>query len=130
MALHLLRILAGIGAVAHVIFAFIETFRWEPATVRRIAPSWIEGFNDISLAEAHIAWAKPLAFNVGVYNLLLGIGLAWTAVGDATIVGSLATFCGIWLLGAAAAALYTRVVKACVLQGLLGLLLLLVSLWA
>ena len=55
MALHLLRILAGIGAVAHVIFAFIETFRWEPATVRRIAPSWIEGFNDISLAEAHIA---------------------------------------------------------------------------
>ena len=53
---------------------------------------------------------------MGVYNLLLGIGLAWTAVGDATIVSSLATFFGIWLLGAAAAALYTRVVKACVLQ--------------
>jgi uncharacterized membrane protein len=130
MALHFLRILAGIGAVAHVFFAFIEILRWEPATVRRIAPSWIEGVNDKGLAEAHVAWAKPLALNVGVYNLMLAIGLAWTALGDATIVSSLATFFAIWLIGAAAAALYTRVVKACVLQGILGLLLLLVSIWA
>jgi uncharacterized membrane protein len=130
MALYFLRMLAGVGAIAHVFFAFIEIFRWESSTVRRIAPSWIEGLNDIDLAEAHIAWAKPLAFNVGVYNLLLAIGLTWTAFGDATIVRSLATFFAIWLLGAAAAALYTRVVKACVLQGLLGLLLLLVSIWA
>jgi uncharacterized membrane protein len=130
MALYYLRILAGIGAVAHVIFAFIEILRWEPATVRRIAPSWLEGLNDIGLAEAHIAWAKPLAFNVGAYNLLLAVGLAWTALGDATIVSSLGLFFAIWLLGAAAAALYTRVVKAFVLQGLLGLLLLVVSIWA
>src|SRR6267142_3200115 len=61
----------------------------------------------MGLAEAHIAWAEPLAFNVGVYNLLLAIGLAWTALADATIASSLAIFFWIWLLGAAAAAFYT-----------------------
>lgn len=53
---------AGVGAAAHVYFAFIETFRWGAATVRRIAPSWVEGLKDADVAVA-IAWAKPLAFN-------------------------------------------------------------------
>jgi uncharacterized membrane protein len=59
----------------------------------------------MGLAEAHITWAKPLAFNEGVYNLLLAIGFVWTALSDATTVSSLSTFFAIWLLGAAAAAL-------------------------
>ena len=102
-------LVAGLGALLHVYFAFIETIKWGPATVRKIAPPWVEGI-DTSLVDAHIAWAKRLAFNVGVYNLLLAIGLAWTAVAyatDAAIASSLGIFFGIWLLGAAAAALYT-----------------------
>ncbi len=41
-----------------------------------------------------------------------------------------AAFFAIWLLGAAAAALYTRVVRAFIAQGFLGLLLLAAYIWA
>lgn len=83
--------------------------------------------NDQNGTEAHIAWARNLAFNVGVYNLVLAAGLAWTAMADPVIRGRLAVFFACWLIAAAAAAGYTRVYAACIVQGLLGLLLLVAS---
>jgi uncharacterized membrane protein len=91
--------------------------------VQLAAPTW-------PLVEEHIKWAKDLAFNIGVYNLILAIGLAWTCRAFATqsaMADSLGVFFAIWLLGAAAAALYTRVWGAFVLQGIFGILLLFAS---
>lgn len=119
---------AGFGAVAHVYFAYIETIGWRLRMVRKIAPSWLEDLEDIKLAEAHADWAKRLAFNVGVYNLMLGIGLGWTCRAFATqspTAPALGLFFGVWLLAAAGAALYTQVFRAFVAQGILGALLLL-----
>jgi uncharacterized membrane protein len=121
---------AGLGAVAHVYFAYIETIGWRLGMVRKIAPSWLEGFEDIKLAEAHADWAKRLAFNVGVYNLMLGIGLGWTCWAFAIqspMARALGIFFGMWLLAAAGAALYTQVFRAFAAQGILGALLLLAS---
>jgi uncharacterized membrane protein len=123
-------IVAGIGAAAHVYFAFIETVGWKLDAVRRIAPSWVDGVKD---AEVGVAWAKPLAFNIGIYNLVLALGLAWTCRAFATrapIASALGTFFAIWLLGAAAAALYTQVFNAVIAQGSLGVALLLASILA
>jgi uncharacterized membrane protein len=123
-------VVAGIGAAAHVYFAFIETVGWKLDAVRRIAPSWVDGVKD---AEAGVAWAKPLAFNIGIYNLVLALGLAWTCRAFATrapIASALGTFFAIWLLGAAAAALYTQVFNAVIAQGSLGVALLLASILA
>lgn len=121
---------AGIGAVAHVGFAYIETFGWGVPVVRNIAPSWLEGINDTKLAEEHVDWAKRLAFNIGVYNLMLGIALAWTCWAFAIqlpLAPALGKFFAIWLLGVAAAALYTKVFRAFIAQGLFGALLLFAS---
>ena len=121
---------AGVGALAHVYFTFIETVRWGPATVRKIAPSWVKGMSDAEATSA-IAWAKRLAFNVGIYNLVLAFGLAWTCAAflmQAPTAKPFGIFFAIWLLGAAAAAIYTQVVKAFIAQGALGVLLLLISL--
>jgi Protein of unknown function (DUF1304) len=63
---------------------------------------------------------KDLAFNVGAYNLVLAIGLAWTAASQAS---SLGMFFTVWLLIAALAAAWTHVWLAAGAQGLLGLLL-------
>jgi uncharacterized membrane protein len=119
------------AAIAHVYFAYKETLGWDDGTVQFIAPSWTEGV-DKKVLHAHVTWAKRLAFNIGAYNLLLAIGLAWTCVAyahDDSIARPLAAFFGIWLLGAASAALYTRVVKAFVAQGVLGLALLATCIW-
>lgn len=120
---------AGIGALAHVYFAFIETVEWGPATVRKIAPSWLEGLSEDETARV-VGWAKRLAFNIGVYNLALALGLAWTCRAfyvQAPTARSLAIFFAVWLLGAAAAALYTQVTKAFLAQGALGVLLLIAA---
>jgi uncharacterized membrane protein len=120
----------GFAAVAHVVFAYIETFGWGLPAVRKIAPSWLESFKDTQAAEEHVDWAKRLAFNIGVYNLMLAIGLGWTCWAFATqapIARALGIFFAIWLLGAAAAALYTQVFRAFIAQGLLGVLILLSS---
>jgi uncharacterized membrane protein len=118
---------AGLGAVAHVFFAYIETIGWRLRMVQKIAPSWLAGLEDIKLAEAHADWAKRLAFNIGVYNLMLGIGLGWTCRDFAVqspMAPALAIFFGVWLMGAAAAALHTQVFRAFAAQGVLGALLL------
>jgi uncharacterized membrane protein len=121
---------AGLGAIAHGFFAYMETIGWRLGLVRKIAPSWLEDLDDVELAQAHADWAKRLAFNVGVYNLMLGIGLGWTCWAFAIqspMARALGIFFGMWLLAAAGAALYTQVFRAFVAQGILGALLLLAS---
>ena len=115
----MLRIVAGLGALLHLGFAYKETFGWGPSFVSKAAPAWMREPD----AQAHVAWAQELAFNVGAYNLVLAIGLAWTAVSDASMTRSLGMFFTLWLLTAAAAAAYTGVWPAVVAQGGLGLLL-------
>ena len=117
---------ASLGALAHFYFAYNETIGWNEAFVKKAAPSWIE-HNDPE-AKEHIKWAKRLAFNVGIYNLVLALGLVWTAwaaVADSNLQEPLAIFFSIWLLLAAAAAYHTKVYIAFVVQGFLALLLLL-----
>jgi uncharacterized membrane protein len=121
---------AGFGAAAHVGFAYIETIGWRLGIVQKIAPSWLEGIEDTELAEGHADWAKRLAFNIGVYNLMLAIGLGWTCWAFAIqspMARALGVFFAIWLLGVAGAALYTQVFRAVFAQGILGVLLLLAS---
>lgn len=122
-------VVAGFGALAHVYFAYLETLKWGPATVHDIAPSWIGGLSEAEAAGV-IAWAKRLAFNIGVYNLVLALGLAWTCrtfYVQAPTAKSLGIFFAVWLIGAAAAALYTHVTKAFIAQGVLGVLLIIAA---
>jgi uncharacterized membrane protein len=132
-----LAVVAAIAAIAHVVFAYLETIGWKRKFVEHAAGAWIDPKDEPKVTDDHISWAKRLAFNIGVYNLVLAIGLAWTAyaawhaVADTTnISASLGIFFSIWLLGAAAAAAHTQVYAACVLQGILGLVLLCASLRA
>jgi uncharacterized membrane protein len=123
---------AGLGAAAHAFFAYIETIGWRLHLVRKIAPSWLEGVEE-TLAQAHADWAKRLALNIGVYNLMLAVGLCWTCWAFAVqspMASQLGIFFAIWLVGAAGAALYTQVFRAFVAQGILGLLLLLASVFS
>ena len=121
---------AGVGALAHVYFAYIEAIKWSPAKVRDIAPAWLEGLSESDAAHV-VGWAKRLAFNIGVYNLILALGLAWTCRAfwlQAPTARSLGIFFAVWLLGAAAAAFHTQVTKAGIIQGLLGVGLLIAAL--
>jgi uncharacterized membrane protein len=120
---------AGIGALAHLGFAYIETIGWRLHLVRRIAPAWLEGVEE-TLAQSHADWAKRLALNIGIYNLMLALGLGWTCWAFAIqspMARALGLFFALWLVGAAAAALYTQIPRAFVAQGTLGALLLLAA---
>ena len=125
MKVSLLQGVASLGALAQTFFAYKETFRWDRKFVHMAAPAWIKPGDPNT--DAHIEWARDLAFNMGIYNLVLAIGLVWTVVADASIARSLGFFFSAWLLIAAAAACYTNVHSAAALQGGLGLLLLMVS---
>lgn len=134
MRLSFLRTVAAGGAVLQSYFALQEVLGWGPGFVARAAPAWIgprlpDGSAPSEIL-GHIAWSKDLALNMGVYNLVLAIGLAWVAVAGARVAGSLGMFLAVWLLMAAAAAGWTQVIPALVAQGLLGLMLLLASLRA
>ncbi|MCB4859170.1 DUF1304 family protein [Sphingobium sp. PNB] len=116
-------IVAGLGALAHVYFAYTEMANWSLATVGRIAPTWLAG----APSDAdHVVWARRLAFNVGAYNLVLALILAATAwLSNAAHVAApvLGLVAAAWLAVAALAALATRVVKAFLIQGALAALL-------
>lgn len=123
-------VIAFAAAVAHLGFAWQEALGWRPDFVARAAPGWVAA--DPAAARAHIAWAAPLAFNMGVSNLMLATGLGWTAWAmryDSLIAGRLATFFGLWMLAAALAALHTGVPAAFAAQGALGLALLAATAW-
>ena len=123
MALHWFHLPAAVGAAAHAYFGYIETFDWTPVRVKAIAPSWFEGLT-AATADNNVAWAQDLAFNIGVYNFMLALGLAWILIADPRLGRRLAIFFAIWHLSAAAAAYYTGVMPAFYVQGSLGLLLL------
>jgi uncharacterized membrane protein len=117
---------AGVGALLHVVFAYSETLGWGPQFVGKVAPSW----GDPELNKEHISWAWRLAFNIGAYNLVLAVGLAWTCWAFCTpsaMAGPLGYFFAFWLLAAAAAAFHTKVFPAFGLQGALGALLLIAA---
>jgi uncharacterized membrane protein len=118
---------AGVGAIAQLAFARLEIFVWGDWFVASAAPSWVDHQELATLTgemKANIAWAENLADNMGVYNLVLALGLAWVAAKGRAVAHPLGTFLAIWLLVAAAAAGFTSVYKALALQGLLGLALL------
>ena len=125
-----LRIVAGIGAAVQGYFAYREAIGWGSAFVASAAKAWTDHLPVGQLPPdtvAAITWATPLAFNMGVYNLVLAIGLLWLAVAGARVAASLGVFLGVWLLTAAVAALWTQVYPAFTAQGLLGLAVLLLS---
>lgn len=128
-----LRVVAGIGAAVQSYFAYREAIGWGPAFVASAAKAWTGHLPVGQLPPdtvAAITWATPLAFNMGVYNLVLAIGLVWLAIAGARVAASLGVFLGVWLLAAAVAALWTQVYPAFAAQGLLGLAVLLLSLQA
>jgi uncharacterized membrane protein len=126
-----LVIVAGVSALAHLIFAYKEMFDWHRPFVQKAARAWINRKDTDAVTESNISWAKRLAFNMGSYNLLLALGLAataWAAAIDDPAAAWLGPLFGTWLLGAAAAAGITRVYPALALQGALGLILMAVAL--
>jgi len=129
MTLYWFHLPAVFGGLAHFYFAFVEILGWTPESVKAIAPSWFEGLKDAAAVKEQVVWARRFAFNMGVYNLMLAFGLCWIVWADPSIGRQLAIFFGIWLLGAAAAALYIRVMPAFYTQGILGVLLLATAIW-
>src|SRR3954447_22479806 len=128
-----LRGVAFLGALAQGYFTYKETVGCGPAFVVKAATAWVDHLPVTRLTPEYVAaikWAKPLAFNMGIYNLVLAVGLLWVTVAGASVAGSLGVFLGIWLLVAAAAALWTQVYPAFVAQGLFGLAILVLSIWA
>ncbi|HEX8166512.1 MAG TPA: DUF1304 family protein [Beijerinckiaceae bacterium] len=122
----LLQIAAAAGALAQAGFAYKEIAGWGRPFVDQAAKAWIEPADPH--VDDHIKWAKPLAFNIGVYNLVMATGLAWIVFADEDLVRPLALFFAFWLLGAALAAAYTKVHLAFMAQGFLGLFLLFAAL--
>jgi uncharacterized membrane protein len=126
----ILRIVAFVGAIAHVFFFYKEALKWDVPFVKMAAPSWVERVGGGEKAIPYVAWASDLAINVGTYNLVLAVGLAWVAIAGSDVAGTLGIFLAIWLLGAAAAAYHTKVKLAFYAQGALGVILLIVALVA
>ena len=130
MFMNAMRTFAGICALLQFLFAAVEMSRWNLKTVARIAPSWVRDPEYAASAETHVRWARRLAFNMGAYNLMLGLGLGWAAfAGDAT-ARQLSVFFAIWLLVAAAVALGTGAVRAFQFQIAMGLVLLVLAILA
>ena len=124
----ILRLVAFLGALAHVGFFYKEAIQWDVPFVKQAAPRWIKRAGGEVAAKPYVEWAKSLAINVGTYNLALAFGLAWLAFAGAAVAGTLGIFLSIWLLAAAAAAYHTKVKIAFYAQGGLGIVLLIASL--
>src|SRR3954467_5004304 len=75
----ILRLVAILGALAHVFFFYKEAVTWDVPFVKMAAPSWIERIGGSEKARPYVTWASDLAINVGTYNLILAVGLAWIA---------------------------------------------------
>lgn len=120
-----LVIAAGLAAVGQAFFAYRELHDWGVPFVKKVAKAWTVA--DPAELAAHVEWARPLARNLGSYNLLVALSLAWTAWAawqDWPSAVPFASLLGLFLLGAAAAAGWTKVYIALAAQGILGALLL------
>ena len=124
---HVLRWIAVLASAAHAYFAYREMRGWGRDLVKSVAPRWLT--DPVPATDDQIAWARDLAFNVGAYNFMLAVGLAWVAY-DGAPKASLGIFFAVWLLVAAAVALHTGVMAAFYMQGVLGVMLLAASIWA
>jgi uncharacterized membrane protein len=121
MGMDWIVIAALLAAAGQGFFAYRELHDWGVPFVEKAAKAWIPA--DREHFAAHVEWARPLARNMGCYNLLLALALAWTAWAAWQNWPSAVPFAimlGLILLGAAAAAGWTKVYKALVLQGILG----------
>ena len=121
-------IVAGMGAVVHVGFAVAEMVFWTGGFAAFATRRWPLKDDTPETIARHIEWAAPLAQNVGAYNLALALGLAWVAAGGVSATRPLGIFLALWLLIAAAAAGWTGIYVALLIQGALGLALLLLCL--
>ena len=77
-----LLVTAAVGTIAQLLFAGLEIFGWGYWFVATAAPKWIgyQKLGDLSTEmKGRIDWAENLADNMGTYNLVLAIGLAWVA---------------------------------------------------
>jgi hypothetical protein len=119
-----LRVVAAGGAVLHVYFFYKEALVWDLRFVETAAPTWIDRVGGAEKALPYVTWASDLAINMGTYNLILAIGLGWVAIAGRAVAGTLGIFLAVWLLGAAAAAYYTKVTLAFYAQGVLGVVIL------
>jgi len=128
-----LRGTAAVAVLAHAYFAYSETRNWSRELVKNVAPKWLLDDEGQALPEERIrivvGWSSKLAFNMGMYNLMLAVGLAWVAIGGGAFA-SLGIFFALWLLVAAGVARCTGVVFAFYMQGVLGILLLGAAIWA
>jgi hypothetical protein len=133
LKLNAFRWIAAVAAAAHAYFAYGEALNWGRDLVAKVAPKWLMDDAGHSLPDEQIksvvGWASNLAFNMGMYNLMLAVGLAWVALRGA-VLASLGVFFALWLLVAAGVAWYTGVVMAFYMQGALGILLLATAMWA
>ena len=122
-----LQVVALLGAVMQLFFAYREILGWGDEFVALAAPEWVghKKAADISAEKrAHIKWSRKLAQNMGAYNLVLALGLIWVLAKGAAVAGTLGLFLAAWLLIAAVAAWLTKVPIAAGAQGAAGLLLL------
>ena len=138
-----LAVAAALAALGQAFFAYLELQGWGVPFVKSAAKAWAKPVSDPDQPAAHfdehraahlekqlaahVEWARRLARNMGSYNLLLALALAWTAWAAWQNWPSAVPFAvllGLFLLGAAAAAGLTEVYKALVAQGILGALLL------
>ena len=127
-----LVIAAGLAALGQAFFAYRELYDWGVPFVEQAAKAWTRPVADPKELAAHVEWATPLATNLGTYNLLLALALAWTAWAAWQNWPSAVPFAnllGLFLVGAAAAAGLTKVYIALAAQGILGALLL-AACWA
>src|SRR3954464_15224476 len=110
MLMDVMKIFAGLWALLQFTFAAVEMFGWSLETVAKIAPTWVQEPEFAASAGTHVRWARRLAFNMGAYNLMLGLGLGWAAFAEQATARQLSVFFAIWLLVAAAVAFGTGAV--------------------
>ncbi|MFO1035712.1 MAG: DUF1304 family protein [Geminicoccaceae bacterium] len=145
-----LVLVALVAGVAQAYFAFLELRQWGVDFVAKQTRGWegpvkdaINAFRrrgelnpphtESELTEVCVSWAKPLATNLGVYNLMIALALFWTAIAGwqgQPIAVSLGVALGLFLLGAGLAARATGVPRAFIAQGSLGIALCIAALLA
>lgn len=121
-----LRLVAALAAAMQLLFFYLEAFRWDQEFVHSAAPDWVDNAEVGQISPQivqSISWAERLATNMGVYNLVLAIGLVWLAYEGRTAARGLGLFLSLWLLVAAVAAASTGVPMAFKFQGGAGLVL-------
>jgi hypothetical protein len=117
---YVLCVVALVGAALQCLFAYREIAGWHVGFVAKAAPAWVGHVPAEQVppeVREHVHWARHLAVNMGVYNLVLALGLVWVLVGGAAVAGTLGIFLAVWLLVAAAAAAQSGVPLAFKVQG-------------